>query len=222
MELPATYRPNFDSDLLQGLSEQQKQTFLSDCVTRTHLQPKDILQQGLATDTFFIVEQGQVEVSYIDPNGNSLVVFIAGPGEVLGEVEALSGRPCAATCTALPGSRVLCCSSAVLLKHVPAQLLIVNLAGLLHDRLVRDNRQRSVDNFMTADQRIDHYLHQLTTEAEPKINVSQAYLATLAGCTRQTVNLRLNLLRQQGIVEFSRGEILVLDRDGLQASGSLV
>ena len=91
MELPSTYRPNFDSDLLQGLSEQQKLSFLADCTIRHYPQPKDLLQQGLTTETFFIVDHGQVEVSYIDPNGNSFVVFIANPGEVLGDVEALAG-----------------------------------------------------------------------------------------------------------------------------------
>jgi CRP/FNR family cyclic AMP-dependent transcriptional regulator len=206
---------NFRAELLNGLSQEQREAFLSECLPRSFHSPKEILLQGLPTDCFFLIEQGQVEVSHLDQSSNDLIVYLAGPGEVLGEVEALSGRPCAATCKALAGSRVLVCSRTVLLKHVPAEQLVVNIAGLLHDRLLRDNRQRSVDIFWAADQRIDHHLYQLTSEAQPTLLVSQSYLANLAGCSRQTVNSRLQKLRQQGVVEISRGKIQVLNRGGL-------
>lgn len=216
MELSGTAQHNLETGLLRGLTEPQRQAFLSDCLVREYQHPRDILLQGVVTECFQIVVRGQVEVSYLDPEGNSIVVHIAGPGEVLGEVEALSGRPCAATCKVLPGAGLLICTPAVLFRHVPAVQLVGNLAGLLHDRLVRDNRQRSVDNFMTAEQRIDYYIHNLTSPAQPRLCVSQAYLASLAGCTRQTVNLRLSRLRRDGAIEFGRGEIRVLLRERLQ------
>ncbi|WP_134681751.1 Crp/Fnr family transcriptional regulator [Paracoccus ravus] len=208
-------RHQLDNGLLQGISEPQRQAFLADCPSRSFPDAKDILQQGLSTEIFFIIAEGQVEVSYLDPEGNSIVVHIASPGEVLGEVEALSGRDCAATCKAQSGARLLVCTPDVLFRHLPLAQLIRNLAALLHERLVRDNRQRSVDNFMTADQRIDHYLRELTSPAQPRLCVSQSYIATLAGCTRQTVNLRLRQLRENGAIEFGRGEIRIIDRDRL-------
>ncbi|MDS9469987.1 Crp/Fnr family transcriptional regulator [Paracoccus sp. MBLB3053] len=205
-------------ELLQGLTEAQKRAFLSDCHSRTYSEPRDILLQGQPTDLFYLVERGQVEVVYLDGSGNSIIVHIAGPGEILGEIEALSGKTCAASCRALPNARLLACNVSILQNHVPAQQLVVNLAGLLHDRLVRDNRVRSVDNFLTADQRIDHYVHQFTSEGQPELFISQVYLASLAGCTRQTVNRRLRWLQDCGIVAISRGRIRVLRRDALGAA----
>ncbi|MTH78074.1 Crp/Fnr family transcriptional regulator [Paracoccus aestuariivivens] len=218
MDLPYTDGHLIDAELLNGLTDAQKRAFLSDCQIREFPSPKDILLQGETTDLFYLVDRGQVEVTYIDNHGNSIIVHLAGPGEILGEIEALSHRPCAATCRALANSSLLVCNTAAVLKHVPPQQLIINLAGLLHDRLARDNRQRSVDNYLTADQRIDHYLHQFSSELQPELFISQAYLATLAGCTRQTVNRRIGNLRQQGIVEISRGRIRVLKRDALQGN----
>lgn len=208
--------PLLGAELLGGLTAAQKQAFLAECQVRSFRTARDILWQGETTEGFFLIEQGQVEVTYIDGQGNSVIVHIAGPGEIVGEIEALCGRPCAATCKALANSRLLYSTTAQLLKHVPLAQLVPNLASELHGRLLRDNRQRAVDHFLTADQRICLYLHQFTTAAQPELHVSQAYLASLAGCSRQTVNRKLNELRGRGIIDISRSSITVLIRDELE------
>lgn len=207
----------FETDLLKDVPQERKEAFLSECRPKTFDQATEILWQGVPTDTFYVVESGQIEVSYIDVNGNSFILHIGEPGEVMGEAEALSGKPCAATCRALPGAVVLSGTRQLLLRHIPAELLIGNLASLLFERMIRENRLRSISESMSADERVDYYLHRFTSPDRPKLFVSQAHLAALAGCTRQTVNLRLNRLRQNGVVDFSRGQIHVLDRDRLGA-----
>ncbi|MDT1061978.1 Crp/Fnr family transcriptional regulator [Paracoccus sp. CPCC 101403] len=215
MTQPAAGSPLISAEILDGLTLAQKRAFIAECQFRSFRAARDILWQGERTEGFFLVEQGQVEVTYIDDQGNSIIVHIAGPGEVLGEVEALSGKPCAATCRAMANSRVLYCTTAQLLKHVPARTLVTNLASVLLDKLVRDNRQRSLDHFLTADQRICVYLQQFTTPGQPELRINQTYLAALAGCSRQTVNRKLNELRLQGIIDISRGRITVLLHDRL-------
>jgi len=205
-----------ETELLDGLGVAQKRALLAECQFRSFRTPRDILRQGEVIDGFYMVEHGQVEVTYIDRQGNSIIVHIAGPGEVLGEVEALSGKPCAASCKALADARLLYCTAAQLLKHVPAEVLVVNLASVLHDRLLRDNRQRSIDHFLTAHQRICLYLLQFTTAAQPELRINQTDLAALAGCSRQTVNRKLNELRLHDVIEISRGRVRVLLRAPLE------
>lgn len=216
MTMPPSASPLMEAELLDGLGPAQKRALLGECQPRNFRTAKDILWQGEVTEGFYLVEHGQVEVTYIDHQGNSIIVHIAGPGEVLGEIEALSGKPCAASCKALADTRLLYCTAAQLLKHIPAEILVVNLASVLHDRLLRDNRQRSIDHFLTADQRICLYLLQFTTAAQPDLRINQTDLAALAGCSRQTVNRKLNELRLRDVIEISRGRVRVLLRPPLE------
>ncbi len=201
-----------DAELLRGLTPVQRHALLADCPTQTHPAFTDLLRQGEQAQGCFIVVQGRVEISAIDRQGNAMIVHVAGPGEVVGEVEIFSGRPCVATCTALPGTTLLSCTAEILWRHVPPQVLVRNFADILHDRLQRDIRLRTIGQFYSAEQRICLYIEQFTAPDYPETRLSQAYLATLASCSRQTVNRTLGEMRKQGIIELRRGTIRVLDR----------
>lgn len=180
--------------------------------------PRDILRQGEPADWIYLIIKGRIEVNYLDINGNRVMAHLAVPGEVLGEVEQFSGRTCAASCTTLPDTTVMLLDAAMILRHVPADLLMRNFAKIFHDRLTRDNRQHSVAMFYAAEDRIRINLLTMTSAESPQIQLSQTDLAAIAGCSRQTVNKTLSQLRAEGIVEMGRGEIRVLDRARLKSA----
>ena len=82
------------------------------------------------------------------------------------------------------------------------------------DRLVRDNAYKFVDSFYPVEQRLCDYLHRLSV-GNPVVAKTQAELAGLLGCARQTLNRELKHLRQQGIIELEKGKIRVIDRPTL-------
>lgn len=211
-ELLGRHRP----DLLRGLGEAQLRQFLAGCSLHHYRAPFEILRQDEPTDLCFLILKGRVEVSVIDINGNRVLAHIAGPGEVMGEVEIFSGRPCAATCTTLPDTTLTAFTAAQVMAHLPAEQLLRNFAGIFHDRLTRDSRQQSVAMFYTAEDRIRIHLLSLSAPDRPEVQISQSSLAALAGCSRQTVNLTLAQLRAAGIVRLMRGAICILDRTRLQ------
>ena len=49
------------------------------------------------------------------------------------------------------------------------------------------------------------------------LGIAGSAYASLAGCSRQTVNRRLGGLKREGLIEVKRGTIRVLDRERLQA-----
>lgn len=204
--------PQVETDLLRGLSPAQYQALAADCTVQTHTAATDILRQDEDSPGCFILLKGRVEISHIDRQGNAMIVHVAGPGEVVGEVEIFCHRPCVATCTALPGTVLLFCTAEVLQRHLTPQQLVANLARILHDRLARDIRQWSIGQFQTAEQRVCLQILQFTSEEYPEIRLSQDYLAALAGCSRQTVNGTLGMLKRLGAIEMRRGAIRVLDR----------
>ncbi|SNR32908.1 Crp/Fnr family transcriptional regulator [Paracoccus sediminis] len=214
---PSDYAHLFDAPILVGLSRDQKHALLSSCTARVLKSATYVLRQGETTTGSYFIASGRVEVGYVDSSGNQVIVHTAISGEMLGEVEALSGRPCAASCLTMPDTTVLFCPAKALYAHVPPQILIPNLCTILHDRLMRENRNRMADHYYNADQRIRLYLRQLTSDSDDGLlRISQSQLGVVIGCSRQTVNKMLGELRDEGIIELGRNAVRVLDRTRLE------
>jgi CRP/FNR family transcriptional regulator, cyclic AMP receptor protein len=213
---PQEYSHLFQAPILKGLTRSQKHALLASCTSRLLKTGAYILRQGETTEGSYFIASGRVEVCYVDSSGNQVIVHIATAGEMLGEVEALSGRPCAAGCQTLTDTTVLFCPAKALFAHVPPQILIPNLCTLLHDRLMRENRNRTADHYYSAEQRIRLYLRQLTSESDDSVQISQSQLGVVIGCSRQTVNKMLGELRDAGIIELGRSAVRVLDRARLE------
>ncbi|WP_226621695.1 Crp/Fnr family transcriptional regulator [Alloyangia pacifica] len=216
MTTPIEYGPLLDCPLLNGLSLEQKQDFLADCTLQRIEAPTDILRQGETTAVMYLILRGRVEVIYLDKQGNAAVLHVAGPGEVLGEVEGLSGTTCSSSCRTLPDAVVLAASSELLLKHIPPALLLRNSAAIMQTRLTRDNELRAIAQFFSVEERLRMYLYQFTTEKHREARLSQSYLASMVGCSRQTINKLLGDLRRDGVIELRRGVIAVVDRERLK------
>ncbi|WP_324188698.1 Crp/Fnr family transcriptional regulator [Nocardia flavorosea] len=60
-----------------------------------------LLHEGDLSDNVLVVEQGWVKVSSSAPSGKQVVLGIRGPGDLLGELGAVDGRPRSATITAI-------------------------------------------------------------------------------------------------------------------------
>lgn len=201
-------------DLLDGLPVERRRAFYSECTPRSFPHGADILRQGEEAKHAYMIIEGRVEVTFVDINGNTVLAHVANPGEVMGEVELFSGKTCAASCRALPDSKLLAFNAALLTKYVPAERLLRNFATILHSRLVRDNRLHAIAQFYPAEARICLHLLRLSSD-RTEVHVSQSQIALLAGCTRQTVNRTLAQLRDQQIIDMARGVIRVLCPDKL-------
>lgn len=202
-------------DLLDGLSPSGLRTFYAQCTPRVFATRTEILTQGEETACAFLIVEGHVEVTFVDMDGNTIIAHVGNPGEVMGEVELLSGKSCAATCQALPGARLLSFNAALLMRCAPTEMILRNFARILHGRLVRDQHLQAIAQFYPAEARICLHLLRLATRDRYELHLSQAQLAQLAGCSRQTVNRTLAALREQRIIEQRRGVIRVLAPDRL-------
>jgi CRP-like cAMP-binding protein len=50
------------------------------------------------------------------------------------------------------------------------------------------------------------------------VHLTQEFLAEMLGVRRETVNLSARMLQNAGLIEYHRGEIRILDRDGLEST----
>ena len=203
-----------DNDLLADLSDDQKANFINQCGVRSFTAKTSVLEQGERADGLFMVCHGAVEISYLSEQGHQSILYHAGAGDVLGLFEALASKPCAATCVAMPNSCVLFCATPLLFQHMQSPVWIRNIAARTLVMLERDNAGKSVDQHYTVEQRICNHLWQLSAQSA-EIKQSQSYLATMVGCSRQTVNKELGILRDNEIVMIGKGKITVLSRAAL-------
>jgi CRP-like cAMP-binding protein len=203
-----------DSAILNDLSDDDKADFLNQFAVRNCATKTPILHQGQSPDGMFIVSHGSVEVSYLSEEGFQTIIFHAGASDALGVIEALATKPCAATCTAMPNTCLLFCPTPLLYQLLQSPVLIRNIATLAFKMLERDNYGKSIDQHYTAEQRICSHLWQLSALGA-EVRQSQSYLATMVGCSRQTVNKELGVLRDSKIIMLGKGKITVLDRDAL-------
>lgn len=162
----------------------------------------------------FLICHGSIEVSYLSEQGHQSILYHAGSGDALGLFEALASRPCAASCVAMPNSCALFCPTPLLFQQMQSPVWIRNIAARTLVMLERDNEGKSVDQHYTVEQRICNHLWQLSTQTA-EIKQSQSYLATMVGCSRQTVNKELGILRDHDVIMLGKGKITVLSRKAL-------
>lgn len=205
-----TYSDLLTSNLFDGLSEIERLEFFNACRLEIYQKKTPILVQDTLSEELILVARGSVEISYTNMDGRSVILHHATAGDVLGAVEAVAKRPCAATCTAFPDAHVLICPNPLLRRYLQIPRFIRNLASGFYDALKRDNELKTVDHFYTAEQRICTYLIQLSQHGS-HIRQSQAYVANVVGCSRQTVNKEFGYLKERGIISVAKGRIDILD-----------
>lgn len=200
--------------MLADLPPEKKMSFLNQCILRIVEKPERILTQGETPEGFFMIAHGRVDVSHQGQIGEHTVLCHIGPGETVGEIEATSGMQCVASCTALPVTTLLFCPTPLLYEFLKQPVFIRNLAAVFTTRMARDNQVKTMDQHQSVDQKICLRLQQLC-RGNDRIKASQAHLAEMVGCSRQTMNKSLGRLRDEGIVDLRKGEILILRPDAL-------
>lgn len=204
------------AEILDGLDAGFKKGFLNACAAKVYKDPTLVLEQGEPSTGMFIVAHGYVDVTYIGEDGQQLFLARAKTGTVLGDSEAISDEPCAASCTTSANATVLHCAIPVLIESLQSIGFIKNMTRIFHKRLVYDNWVKHIAQYGAVEERLRGYLYVLS-ENVVKLNETQSYLASVVGCSRQTINRELAKLRQAGIIEQNGSEIVVVNREALCA-----
>lgn len=176
-----------------------------------------LLVQGQRSDQLAIIESGRVKISVLTEDGEELVLAIRGPGEVLGELSAVDGKPRSATAVAVEPVVAVVVSSAAFLSFVeqrPASRtwLISLIAGRLRDADIKrvawirsDSATRLIDGLAELAEEIG----QRRKDGRSEVPISQQELAAYVGMSREAVSRALRPLRERGLVATARGRLIV-------------
>lgn len=174
-----------------------------------------LIHQDCAPEGLFVICEGRVRLARIAPDGREQVLQMAGPGELFNAEPLFDGGPTPASARAMSPVRALLLPSAVLValigNHPSIALLLLRELSARQRELVillEDLHFRSVRA------RLARVL--LREARDGAAAITQQELAERAGTVREIAGRTLRDMQQEGLVRLLRGQVMVLDLDGLR------
>ena len=205
--------------LFSDLSEAELARFAE--VTREREYPKNsvILFEDDPGDALYIVSAGQVKVVLIGEDGREVILSVLGDGDFFGEMALIDDEPRSAHVIAMRDSQLL-----VLRRDdFQAQLVVQPKIGLKLLRVLVQRLRRADEKIgglvlLDVNGRVARLLLDLADEGGgPKITrrLTHHTIAQMIGSSRETVSRAMRELVDRGLIEVTRREISIRNREGL-------
>jgi CRP-like cAMP-binding protein len=177
------------------------------------------------SDRVVVLRRGRVKLTSVTEQGREILLAIAGPGDVLGELSALDDQPRSATAIAIEEVEAVTIAPADLvgfLESCPSAALgvIRQLARRLRDADRKRVEFAAQDSVGRVSARLVELCERFGTEVDGSVTIdlplSQDELAGWIGASREAVAKALQTLRKLGWIETHRREITVLDLESVR------
>lgn len=180
-----------------------------------------VFSKGDPGSCLYAILRGQIAIHTSSVDGKVMLLNILDPGDVLGEIALLDGKPRSAGATAIRPSELFRVDRTdfipFLERHPP---LCIRMMAVLCERLrwVSDNIEDAI--FRDVPRRLARRLlllaesyGQPTTDGGIRITqpVSQEGLANMLGVTREIVNKSLKALKNADAITYTKGFIVLTD-----------
>jgi CRP/FNR family transcriptional regulator, cyclic AMP receptor protein len=186
-----------------------------------------IFHVGDPGDALFVIVSGDVKISLPSETGEEAILATLRPGAVFGELALLDGAPRSASATALSATETVVLPrdrfrDLIATEARVRDALLASIAGELR-RLTQHVEEL---HFLDITGRLAARLVRLAEEGSPtddgavrlRANLTQADLAAMVGCTRQSVNKLLGQFSEDGLIRQEREGIVVTNLPGLVAA----
>ncbi len=204
-----------DSGFLSNASADLKK-MLAELASEIALAPGEILfEQGEEGDALYAIISGAVEFSVLALDGRKLTLDMMRPGALFGEITLFEPGGRTATATAVEETLLW----RVRHPHVLARIrerpdLAVDMIHLAGQRMRWMGRQLNEQVFLPLPTRLARKVQHLAPDGATtpyKLTLSQAELAEFVGATREAVSKILSSWKREGVIQSTRGGLVVLD-----------
>ena len=173
----------------------------------------------------YAVLSGYVKLSRANPSGRDVVLELAGPGSLFGELAVINGWPRAADAVALSDCRVLSIDGRhymdALRRNPEAMLATIRH---LSERLAATTSQMEDALFLPAPARVARALIRLAAlHSQPTrdglqidIAISQRELGDITGLARESINKQLATWRDEQIIRLEGQHVTLTNAAALQ------
>lgn len=183
-----------------------------------------LYRRGDDGDSLMVILTGRVKISNITDDAREVVLNFLGPGDLNGEIAVLDGKGRSADATALEPTEV-----AVIYRRDLLAVLELQPQAMLAIIAVLAGKLR------LASAMVEHGLLQMAGKAARgllrlaaqhgrdtksgtlvDLKLSQRDLGSYLGLSRENTSRELGRLREAGLIHVDGGEIVIVDRDGLE------
>jgi len=204
------------SALFKGLSPRAQADLAEIAGSKHYLKNDIVFQSQEPCDAFIIVEEGLVRVSRYSATGKRLTYMLAGRGEPLNLVGPFTGAPRDYVAEASTETTIVYIDrksfTEFAFDHPQLVITIIDILG----QAVDSSNSRILDMLdKKVIQRLKRVLHTLSEKFGPVLNFTAMEIADLASTTTESALRVLSDLRQDGIIEKSRGQINILKPEAL-------
>jgi CRP-like cAMP-binding protein len=182
-------------------------------------QGQPLFEPGDAVDTIYFPSSACVSVVTVMRDGRQFETATVGRESAAALLDAVTEQPASSRLFAqVPGS-ALTLSAEAYRQRLALSPGLVNLT-LRHARANAEQAELGVGCNLAhlAEGRLARWL--LMTQdrvGSEQLPLTQDYLAVMTGVQRSTVSLIASAMKAAGVIDYSRGQLTVLDRDALMA-----
>lgn len=213
--------------MLDVLPEPGRDQVLAAARPRRYERGEVIVRQGDEAGSLYIIETGRVSVRLLGPSGDSVILTVMGPGEVIGEMAVLVQRHERTASVQAVDDVVVRVLRKEDFDRLRQQHAVVNdfLLHVLARRADRLSRLVMEAHHLPVDRRLARRLLEagrlfVGDRLPVVLPLTQDEIAQLAGTTRPTANQVLRRLEADGVVRLVRGRVELLDIAGLRRRGA--
>jgi CRP/FNR family cyclic AMP-dependent transcriptional regulator len=207
-----------DLDISRRIMWEEFSSYFSKIPERSYPAGSMIAMPGCSSsERFYILKKGRVNLYRVSGNGKRLIIKQLASG-VLG-LRCLFGNIYRANYIEALDDCTVCIvtkeQGLEFLKQRPD--LLIRLLGILFFELDEQSENRLQTAYLPVNVRLAHFLlGAVDLELNTLINFNHEEIANTIGAARQTVSIKLNQMRKQGIISIKRKLILINDRQRLE------
>jgi CRP/FNR family cyclic AMP-dependent transcriptional regulator len=217
--------------VLRGLAQQDLEHLLAFSQVRHFRRRTQLFVAGQPGSSVYVVLSGYVKLSRANATGREIVVELAGPGSLFGELAVINGWPRSADAVALSDCRMLAIDGRhymdALRRNPEAMLATIRH---LSERLTATTLQMEDALFLPAPARLARVLIRLAAQhSQPTrdglqidIAISQRELGDITGLARESINKQLAAWRDERIIRLDGQHVTLTNATALQQIAHLV
>jgi CRP/FNR family cyclic AMP-dependent transcriptional regulator len=207
------------------LSDAERARVVELGITRTFPEDAVLMFQDEYDDRLMLLLSGRVKVTRSAQGEHELLLAIRDPGDLLGELAFIDGRPRVATVTALEPVEAAVMSAQAFREHLEstprvAVALLESVSGRFREATVKRLQFAASDTLGRLASRILELAERYGEDTDDGIAVamplSQDELASWTGSSRAGVAQGLQTLRELGWLSTERGRLVVRDAGALR------
>jgi CRP-like cAMP-binding protein len=196
----------------------------ADVIERLGLRPvtfevrHEIEFPGRPIEHLFFIEEGMASMTATFSDGSQVEVGMFGHASVIG-VPALMGTKLSLNriYTQIEGRGFSCEIAAARREFNRAEAFQALMLRFVQAQLVQAAQSAACNAKHNMEQRLARWLMLCTDRVQTEtLKLSQEFLADMLGSTRPTVSIAAGTLKEEGLIDYNRGVIRILDAKGLE------